>query len=135
MARTAGTRRAKQEPEPAANWTSMLRGSVNTVVGAAGGLQLPLRAVERLTAAVENAAAALERIQRAAERLDSLDEDFLERITETLDILAAMHDNIAAMTERLERVEDDVAGIRAAVAAAPGVERRAGAKPRKHRNA
>ena len=92
----------------------MLRGSVNSVVGTVG-LNLPLRAVERLTGAVEHAAAILERLERASKHIEDLDEDFFERIEETLETLLVMRDDTAGIHARMESLEREVVLLRKAL--------------------
>lgn len=111
MARRATTARGDAEVPSGGGLGSVLRGSVNSMVGAAG-LNLPLRAVERLTSAIENASAILVRLERATTRLDEVDEDFLERAYQTLDVLAAMREDTHAMRLRLEAVECEVRELR-----------------------
>ena len=110
----------KAEPEPApapsGGFGSVLRGSVNSVVGAAG-LNLPLRAVERLTSAIENASQVLERLERATTRLDELDDDFLDRAYETFDMLAAIRDDTHAINDRIVAVEEEVRELRSLITA------------------
>src|ERR1700730_3622316 len=89
----------------------MLRGSVNSVVGAAG-LNLPLRAVERLTSAVEHAAITLERLERATAHLDRIDRDFLDRIHEALDALTDMSEDTRAIRERMDGIEAEIREMR-----------------------
>jgi hypothetical protein len=101
----------REDPAQGGGFGSVLRGSVNSMVGAAG-LNLPLRAVERLTTAVEHAAAILERLERATTRLDDLDDDFLERAYETLDLLGEMHEETQAIGERMERIEMELREVR-----------------------
>ena len=98
----------------ASGFGGMLRGSVNSVVGAAG-LNIPLRAVERLTTAVENASRTLERLERATVHLDRVDADFLDRVSETLDLLADMSEDTGAIRERLDALEDEVHELRTTV--------------------
>jgi len=92
----------------------MLRGSVNSVVGTVG-LNLPLRAVERLTGAVEHAAAILERLERATVHLEYVDEDFIDKIEETVDSLLAMRDDTAGIYARMESLEKEVQLLRKAL--------------------
>ena len=114
MARTTSTsRRTRREaPDPAASgFGSMLRGSVNSMVGAAG-LNLPLRAVERLTGAIEQATSMLERLERATVHLDELDPDFVQRLSESPDVLARMHEDTSAIRKRMDAIEAEVRGMR-----------------------
>jgi hypothetical protein len=96
------------EPVSGGGLGSMLRGSVNSMVGAASGLNLPLRAVERLTDAMERAASTLERLERASARLDELDEGFLERLDTTLDSLAAMARDVHATRVRVDAIHREL---------------------------
>lgn len=89
----------------------VLRGSVNSMVGAAG-LNLPLRAVERLTGALENATAILERLERATGRLDRLDDDIVERAQEALDAVNEMSEDTRLIAERMESLEEEVRELR-----------------------
>ena len=131
MARTASTRRAPQREElPAGGLSSVLRGSMSSVMGTVG-LNVPLRAVERLTGAVERAAVMLERLEEAdgatrvldllkrADRitqsvekvtrhLDRVDADFVERLNEALDVLAELRQDTRAMRKRLDSLEVEV---------------------------
>lgn len=112
MARRTTTKpTVEAEPPAGGGLGSVLRGSVNSMVGAAG-LNLPLRAVERLTSSIENASAILERLERATTRLDEIDDDFLDRAYETLDILAAMREDTHAISERLVALETEVRELR-----------------------
>lgn len=112
MTRRAAPRSKAEEPAPSGGgFGSVLRGSMTSVVGAAG-LNLPLRAVERLTSAIENASAVLERLERATTRLDDVDDDFLDRVYETLDLLAAMRDDTKAINKRMAVVEKEVRELR-----------------------
>jgi hypothetical protein len=116
MTRRPSSGRARaipEEPVTAAGggFGGMLRGSVNSVVGAAG-LNLPLRAVERLTSAVEHAAITLERLERATAHLDQIDGDFLDRIHEALNSLADMSDDTRAIRERMDGIEAEVRDMR-----------------------
>ena len=88
----------------------MLRGSMSSVMGTVG-LNLPLRAVERLTSAVERAAAMLERFDDAGGTTRAL--DLLKRGDETLDVLAKMHQDTRAMRKRLDSLEAEVRGLKA----------------------
>jgi hypothetical protein len=99
------------EPATAGGWGGVLRGSVNSVVGAAG-LNLPLRAVERLTRAIEQATTVLERMERATQQLDRLDADFIDQVSETLDVLMDMREDTRAMSERMVSLEDELRNLR-----------------------
>lgn len=92
----------------------MLRGSVNSMVGAAG-LNLPLRAVERLTTSIEHATSILERLERATVHLDDVDADFVARVSESLDVLARMSEDTRAIRKRMDSLEAEVKAMRALV--------------------
>jgi hypothetical protein len=116
MTRRASSGRTRTGPEePVATagggFGGMLRGSVNSMVGAAG-LNLPLRAVERLTSAVEHAAITLERLERATAHLDRIDGDFLDRIHEAVDALTDMSDDTRAIRERMDGIEAEIREMR-----------------------
>ena len=116
MTRRASSERTRAIPEESATAAggglgSMLRGSVNSVVGAAG-LNLPLRAVERLTSAVEQAAHTLERLERATGHLDRIDGEFLDRVQEAFDSLADMSDDTRAIRERMDAIEAEIREMR-----------------------
>ena len=89
----------------------LLRGSATSLAGAAG-LNLPLRAVERLTTAIENTTATLERLARTTEILDDLDADIVDRFVDTFDVLSAMQADTAAMRERMESMEGEIRELR-----------------------
>ncbi|MHB8717713.1 MAG: hypothetical protein ACYDAC_02320 [Candidatus Dormibacteria bacterium] len=93
----------------------LLRGSVTSVAGAAG-LNLPLRAVERLTSAIEGTAATLERIARTTEILDELDADIVDRFVDTFEVLAAMREDTAAMRGRMDSMEVEIRALRLLIA-------------------
>ena len=117
MARTASTqRRTRREelPPEAGGLGSMLRGSVNSMVGAAG-LNLPLRAVERLTTSIEHATSILERLERATLHLDDLDADFASRVSDSLDVLTRMSEDTRAIRKRMDSLEAEVKGLRTLV--------------------
>ena len=92
----------------------MLRGSVNSMVGAAG-LNLPLRAVERLTTAIEHASSILERLERATVHLDDVDTDFVSRVSESLDVLTRMSEDTRAIRKRMDAIEADLQDMRTLV--------------------
>jgi hypothetical protein len=85
----------------------MLRGSVGSVMGNVG-LNVPLRAIERLTGAVERAAAVLERVERATRHLDRLDADFVDRLNQGLRVLTDVRQDTRAMRRRVEALEEEV---------------------------
>lgn len=97
---------------PAGGFAGVLRDSVNSVVGSVG-LNVPLRAVERLTGAVERAATLLERVERATRHLDRLDAGFVDRLNESLEVLADIRNDTAAMRDRVDDVEADVRALEA----------------------
>ena len=117
-ARTTTTRRrtpapTTTTPDPATGggFGSLLRGSVTSVAGAAG-FNLPLRAVERLTAAIESTTATLDRLARTTQILDELDADIVDRFVDTFDVLSAMGEDTAAMRERMESMESEIRELR-----------------------
>lgn len=91
----------------------MLRDSVNSMMGTVGGLNVPLRAIERLTGAVERAAALLERVERATRHLDELDAGFVDRLYESFDVLADMRKDTRAMRTRVDELESEVRELQA----------------------
>ena len=112
MTRRPAAQRSSPEDEASQSGLgSRLRGSVNSMVGAAG-LNLPLRAVERLTTAIENASSILERLERASMRLDDVEDDFLERAYDTLDVIVTLQKDVHAMAARLNTVEREVREVR-----------------------
>ena len=94
----------------------LLRGSATSLAGAAG-LNLPLRAVERLTTAIETTSATLERLARTTEILDELDADIVDRFVDTFDVLSAMREDTAAMRERMESMESEIRELRELITA------------------
>jgi hypothetical protein len=92
----------------------MLRGSVTSVVGATG-LNVPMRAVERLTHAIERATLMLERLDRATEQLDRVDADFIDSVNETLGILARMGADTRAIRKRMDSMELEMRELRTVV--------------------
>ena len=118
-ARTTTSTRSKRatSPRPPADeaggggLSGLLRGRVTSVAGVAG-LNLPLRAVERLTAAIENTTATLDRLARTTEILDDLDADIIDRFVDTFDVLAAMRDDTAAINARMESMEGEIRELR-----------------------
>lgn len=85
----------------------MLRGSMNSMMGTVG-LNVPLRAIERLTSAIERAAALLERMERATRHLDRLDPRFVDRLDRSLTVLADMQQDTRAMRRRVDALEKEV---------------------------
>ena len=85
----------------------MLRDSVNSVMGTAG-LNVPLRAIERLTGAVERAAALLERTERATRHLDRVDGGFIDRLNDSFDVLSDMGEDTRAMRSRVDQLETEM---------------------------
>ena len=106
---------------------------MNSVMGTVG-LNVPLRAVERLTGAVERAATMLERlddaggatrvldllkradrishsVERATRHLDRLDEDFVKRLNDALAVLVEMRQDTRAMRKRLDSLEEEVHSV------------------------
>ena len=98
------------DPPAGGGFAGVLRDSVNSVVGSVG-LNVPLRAVERLTGAVERAATLLERVERATRHLDRLDAGFVDRLNESLEVLADIRNDTAAMRDRVDEVEADVRAL------------------------
>lgn len=72
------------------------------------GLNVPLRAIERLTGAVERASTLLERVERATRHLDRLDADFIDRLNKGLGVLSDMRQDTRAMRRRVEALEEEV---------------------------
>lgn len=89
----------------------VLRGSVNSVMGSVG-LNVPLRAIERLTGAVERAAALLERVERATRHLDDVDAGFIDRLNESFEVLADMGEDTRAMRARVDELESEMRDLR-----------------------
>ena len=85
----------------------VLRDSVNSVMGSVG-LNVPLRAIERLTGAVERAATLLERVERATRHLDELDEGFVDRLNDSFEVLAALRKDTRAMRSRVDAIESEM---------------------------
>ena len=85
----------------------MLRGSVNSVMGSVG-LNVPLRAIERLTGAVERAASLLERVERATRHLDEIDAGFIDRLNDSFQVLADMRTDTRAMRARVDDLESEM---------------------------
>ena len=108
--RATPKRTAPADPPAVGGFAGVLRDSVNSVVGSVG-LNVPLRAVERLTGAVERAATLLERVERATRHLDRLDAGFVDRLNESLDVLADIRHDTTAMRERVDDVEADVRAL------------------------
>jgi len=140
VARTAAprtTRRFVDDDEDASGggrFGDVLRGSMSSLAGTVGGLNLPLRTVERLTKAVERAAVMLERIEdaggstrvitllkradrisksveQATKHLDKLDPNFVKRLDTALAMLVEMRQDTAAMRARLDSLEVEVRGV------------------------
>ena len=85
----------------------VLRDSVNSVMGTAG-LNVPLRAIERLTGAVERATTLLERVERATRQLDDVDDGFVDRLNDSLQVLADIRKDTRAMRGRVDQLETEV---------------------------
>ena len=85
----------------------VLRGSVNSVMGSVG-LNVPLRAIERLTGAVERAATLLERVERATRHLDEIDGAFIDRLSDSFQVLADMRKDTSAMRARVDELESEM---------------------------
>jgi hypothetical protein len=88
----------------------VLRGSVNSVMGSVG-LNVPLRAIARLTGAVERAAVVLERVDRATRHLDKMDAGFVDRLNDSFQVLADMRKDTRAMRARVDELEREVRGL------------------------
>lgn len=85
----------------------MLRDSMSSVMGNVG-LNVPLRAIERLTSAVERAAALLERLERATRHLDQVDAGFVDRLNQSMRVLGDMRADTRAMRRRVDALEEEV---------------------------
>lgn len=85
----------------------MLRGSMNSMMGTVG-LNVPLRAIERLTSAIEHSAALLERMERATRPLDRMDPRFVDRLDHSFKVLADMQQDTRAMRRRLDELDKEV---------------------------
>lgn len=85
----------------------MLRGSMTGMMGTVG-LNVPLRAIERLTSAIERSAALLERMERATRHIDRLDPRFVDRLDRSLTVLADMQQDTRAMRRRVDELEKEV---------------------------
>jgi len=84
---------------------------MSSVMGTVG-LNVPLRAIERLTGAVDRAAAVLERVERGTRHLDRLDADFVDRLNETMRVLADVRSDTRAMRRRVDALEAEVREMR-----------------------
>lgn len=80
---------------------------MNSMMGTVG-LNVPLRAIERLTSAIERAAALLERMERATRHIDRLDPRFFERVDRSFKVLAEMQQDTRAMRRRVDELEKEV---------------------------
>ena len=85
----------------------VLRGSVSSVMGSVG-LNVPLRAIERLTGAVERAASLLERVERTTRHLDQIDGGFIDRLNDSFQVLADMRKDTRAMRARVDELEREM---------------------------
>lgn len=85
----------------------MLRDSMSSVMGNVG-LNVPLRAIERLTSAVERAASLLERLERATRHLDRVDADFVDRLNQSMRVLSDMRSDTRALRRRVDTLEEEV---------------------------
>lgn len=103
-----GAKRAAAPENPLAGaFGGVLRGSVNSVMGSVG-LNVPLRAIERLTGAVERAASLLERVERTTRHLDEIDGGFIDRLNDSFQVLADMRKDTRAMRARVDELESEV---------------------------
>ena len=100
-------RSAAAENPLAGAFGGVLRGSVNSVMGSVG-LNVPLRAIERLTGAVERAASLLERVERATRHLDEIDPGFIDRLNDSFQVLADMRKDTRAMRTRVDQLESEM---------------------------
>lgn len=90
-----------------AGLSGVLRGSMNSVMGTVG-LNIPLRAIERLTSAIEHSAALLERLERATRHLDRVDPRFFDRVDKSFTVLADMQQDTRAMRQRVDEMEKEL---------------------------
>ena len=102
------------------------------------GLNLPLRAVERLTGAVERAADMLARldeggattraldllkrgdrvmrsVERATRHLDRLDRDFVDKVDRALGVVVDMRDDTEAIRLRLDAIDAELRAMQKGV--------------------
>ena len=100
-------RSAAPENPLAGAFGGVLRGSVNSVMGSVG-LNVPLRAIERLTGAVEHAASLLERVERTTRHLDEIDPGFMDRLNDSFQVLADMRKDTRAMRARVDQLESEM---------------------------
>lgn len=77
------------------------------------GLNVPLRAIERLTGAVERAATLLERLERTTRHLDAVDDGFIERLDDSFQVLADMRKDTRAMRTRVDALETEMRELQA----------------------
>jgi len=115
MTRAAPKRRApagdREQPDNGGGFGGILRGSVNSVVGATR-LNVLVRAVERLTRAIEHATVMLERLERATKHLDRVDDRFIERVNATLGVLNRMGTDTRAIRKRMDSMEIEMHELR-----------------------
>ena len=118
MTRAAPKRRApvreREQSDNGGGFGGMLRGSVNSVVGATR-LNVLVRAVERLTRAIEHATVMLERLERATKQLDRLDDGFFERVNKTMGVLDRMGTDTRAIRKRMDSMEVEMHDLRVIV--------------------
>ena len=84
---------------------------MNSVMGTVGGLNVPLRAIERLTGAIERSAALLERLERATRHLDKVDARFIDRLDDSFDVLAQMRQDTKLLRQHVDALEKEVRGL------------------------
>lgn len=102
--RDSAKRTSSKESSNAGRIGGALRGSMNSVMGTVG-LNVPLRAIERLTGAVEHAATVLERVERATRHLDAR---FFDRVNDSFAVLADLRKDTRAIRARVDEVEADM---------------------------
>ena len=106
--RRESAKRADASENPLAGaFGGVLRGSVNSVMGSVG-LNVPLRAIERLTGAVERSASLLERVERTTRHLDEIDGGFIDRRNDSFQVLADMRKDTRAMRTRVDELEREM---------------------------
>lgn len=104
-ARESAKESATAENPLAGAFGGVLRGSVNSVMGSVG-LNVPLRAIERLTGAVERAASLLERVERTTRHIDEI--EFIDRLYDSFQVLADLRKDTRAMRARVDELESEM---------------------------